>query len=153
MHRTVHAAPLRALQQEAREKTRGQTRKVNYSGKKVHLVQSNMYENTPNAAALFPATVTPRVYRLRCCFCCLCSRRSRCCCRWCLPPLLYLLFMLLLLVLLLFPQARTRDFVAQPTAAAAPFPAVVTPCAYRPLCCCFCCLCSRHSRCCCSRQL
>ena len=43
LHRTVLAAPLRASQQEAREKTRGQTRKVNYSGKNGHLVQSNIY--------------------------------------------------------------------------------------------------------------
>ena len=41
LQRTVHAAPLRAPQQEAREKTSGQTRKrkVNYSGKNGHLVQ------------------------------------------------------------------------------------------------------------------
>ena len=39
MQGTVYAAPLRAPQQEAREKTRGQTRKVNSSGKNGHLVR------------------------------------------------------------------------------------------------------------------
>ena len=42
LHRTVHAVSLRAAEQEARGKTRGQTRKVNYSGKNGHFVQSNI---------------------------------------------------------------------------------------------------------------